>query len=380
MKRNTLILTIALVAILSAIAILVFRNKAAITDQPSLERPQEPAKPYAYISEEVSFQNSGANIALSGILTLPAREGNYPAVVLISGSGPQNRDAELFGHKPFLVISDYLTKQGIAVLRYDDRGFGKSTGDFSKATALDFASDVESALVYLKTRKEINPRKIGLVGHSEGGMIAPMVAARSQEVGFMILLAGPGIQGDSLLLMQQQIMQRALGVPETDIKKLSEINTEIIDIIVNTDDPLALKAKLTKHSQENYEHIPTSFKPANVTKEQFIAAQVEMISSPWYQFILKYNPAPALEQVSCPVLALNGTKDLQIPATLNLTAIHNALRKGGNNNVQVRELPDLNHFFQECETGLPTEYATIKQTFSPVALAEISEWIWTQVK
>ncbi|HAH58159.1 MAG TPA: alpha/beta hydrolase, partial [Bacteroidales bacterium] len=184
-----------------------------------IKRPQEPSKPYNYYSEEVTFQNTKANILLAGTLTLPEKEGNFPVVILITGSGPQNRDEELLGHKPFLVIADYLTKNGIGVLRYDDRGVGQSTGDFKAATTADFATDVESAIEYLKTRKEVNVHKIGLIGHSEGGIIAPMVASASNDVSFIVLLAGTGIRGDKLLLLQQELIAKANGVSETEIEK-----------------------------------------------------------------------------------------------------------------------------------------------------------------
>ncbi|MCZ8215835.1 MAG: alpha/beta hydrolase, partial [Cyclobacteriaceae bacterium] len=169
-------------------------------EKEKIVRPQEPAKPYPYYSEDVTFENKSAGISLAGTLTLPKKEGIFPVVILISGSGPQNRDEELMGHKPFLVLSDHLTKNGIAVLRYDDRGTALSKGDFKTATSADFATDVEAAMAYLKTRKEINKKKIGLIGHSEGGLIAPMVASRSKDVSFIVLLAGPGIPGDSILL------------------------------------------------------------------------------------------------------------------------------------------------------------------------------------
>ena len=182
-------------------------------------RPQEPTKPYPYYSEDVIFENKKDKITLAGTLTLPTKEGNYPVVVLITGSGPQNRDEELLGHKPFLVLADYLTKNGIAVLRFDDRGIGESQGDFKTATSLDFASDVESAVNYLQTRKEINKKKIGLIGHSEGGIIAPMVAAKSKDIDFIVLLAGTGIPGGELMLLQKELIERASGANEADIQK-----------------------------------------------------------------------------------------------------------------------------------------------------------------
>ena len=345
-----------------------------------VKRPQEPSKPYSYYSEDVTFQNPKANISLAGTLTLPEKEGVFPVVVLITGSGPQNRDEELVGHKPFLVISDYLTKNGIAVLRYDDRGVGQSKGDFKTATSADFATDVESAITYLKTRKEINKKQIGLVGHSEGGLIAPMVASKSKDVSFIVLLAGTGIQGDKLLLLQQELIARANGATEADIKKSVESNAKLFEMIVKSTDNQKLKIDLTSKINEIIKNDNTAEIPNGMTKEQYIALQVDQITSPWMEYFMKYNPVQALEKVKCAVLAVNGEKDLQVPPKENLTAIKNALTKGGNKNVTTIEFPNLNHLFQECKTGSPNEYASIEQTFSPRALAEITQWIKSQTK
>ena len=345
-----------------------------------VKRPQEPSKPYSYYSEDVTFQNPKANISLAGTLTLPEKEGVFPVVVLITGSGPQNRDEELVGHKPFLVISDYLTKNGIAVLRYDDRGVGQSKGDFKTATTTDFATDVESAITYLKTRKEINKKQIGLVGHSEGGLIAPMVASKSKDVSFIVLLAGTGIQGDKLLLLQQELIAKANGASESDIKKSVQANANLFKMVLQSNDNQKLKADLTNKINEIVKNDNSSEIPKGMTKDQYIALQVDQITSPWMEYFMKYNPVPALEKVKCAVLAVNGEKDLQVPPKENLTAIKNALTKGGNKNVTTIEFPNLNHLFQECKTGSPNEYASIEQTFSPRALAEITQWIKSQTK
>ena len=345
-----------------------------------VKRPQEPSKPYSYYSEDVTFQNLNAKVSLAGTLTLPKKEGVFPVVILISGSGPQNRDEELLGHKPFLVLSDYFTKNGIAVLRYDDRGVGLSKGDFKTATSADFATDVESAITYLKTRKEINKKQIGLVGHSEGGLIAPMVASKSKDVNFIVLLAGTGIQGDKLLLLQQELIAKANGASETDIKKSIQANAKLFEMVVQSNDNQKLKADLTYQINEIIKNDNSAEIPNGVTKDQYIALQVDQISSPWMEYFMKYNPVPALEKVKCPVLAVNGEKDLQVPAKENLTAIKNALTKEGNKNITTIEFPNLNHLFQECQSGSPNEYASIEQTFSPIALAEITEWIKTQTK
>lgn len=338
-------------------------------------RPQEPNKPYPYISEEVTFKNNKADVTLAGTLTLPKKEGNFPVVILITGSGPQNRDEELLGHKPFLVISDYLTRNGIAVLRYDDRGVGKSTGDFKAGTSADFATDVESAMEYLRTRSEINKREIGLVGHSEGGVIAPMVAARSNEVAFIVMLAGTGIPGNKLILLQQELIAKANGAPKAEIEASLKINTELFKLIENSKSDERLKtemAAILKHSIETDTLIKV---PAGMSEDLFIKAQVNSIATPWMQYFLKYDPAPALSKVKCPVLVLNGSHDLQVPPSANLPAIEKALKKGGNKNVTIMELPGLNHLFQESKTGSPSEYTDIEQTFSPVALDAMTKWV-----
>ncbi len=337
-----------------------------------VKRPQEPQKPFPYYSEEVTFENKIDKNVLAGTLTLPKKEGKFPAVILITGSGPQNRDEELLGHKPFLVLADYLTKKGIAVLRFDDRGVGKSTGDFKTATTLDFAKDVRAAVAYMQNRKEIDKNKIGLIGHSEGGIIAPLVAQDSKEIDFIVLLAGTGIRGDQLLLMQKESLERQMGAPENEIQKGQEIFKGAYDSIVNSDASSAiLKSKMNIYLKN---------KLGKELKDDQISALASQITSPWFVTFLKLDPAVALEKVKCPVLALNGEKDLQVPAEVNLDAIKKALTKGGNKKVTIEKIPNLNHLFQECETGAVDEYATIEQTFCPVALEEISNWILLQVK
>jgi fermentation-respiration switch protein FrsA (DUF1100 family) len=348
------------------------------------KRPQEPKEPFAYYTEEVTFTNTKDNITLAGTVTLPKKEGVFPVVVLISGSGPQNRNEELLGHKPFLVLSDYLTKHGIAVLRYDDRGVAQSKGDFKTATTVDFSTDVESAVAYLKTRKDINVKKIGLIGHSEGGVVAPMVAAHSKDVNFIVLLAGTGIPGDQLLLLQQELIARAEGATDAEIESSKITNRKAFDMILASKDPATLNADLTKYLTYLIKNPPKGetppTKPEGMSDEGFVALQVSQIANPWMVYFIKYNPATALEKVTCPVLAVNGEKDLQVPPKENLSAINKALLKAGNKNVTVHEFQGLNHLFQECKTGSPNEYAEIEQTFSPIALEYITQWVMNQTK
>jgi pimeloyl-ACP methyl ester carboxylesterase len=335
-------------------------------------RPQTPTPPYSYYSEEVTFQNPTANISLAGTLTLPKKEGVYPVVVLISGSGPQNRDEELFDHQPFLVLSDYLTRNGFAVLRYDDRGIEKSEGNFNAATTQDFASDVESALKYLRTRKEINPKKMGLIGHSEGGLIAPIVAAKDKDLAFIVLLAGPGVPISELMLLQKEKIERQAGVPEVELLKNQEIFKGAYQLISDTEtNDVLFKTKLAKYFSEKFD-LPTSHKD--------VLGITGLITSPWMFNFLKLNPADFLKNVRCPVLAINGAYDIQVTSRENLQAIKMILDKSGNKKVTVKELPTLNHLFQESKTGAVSEYETIEQTISPMALTEILNWLKLQIK
>ena len=343
-----------------------------------LVRPQEPKKPYPYYDEEVTFENAKAGIKLAGTLTLPKKEGLFPVVILISGSGPQNRNEELMGHKPFLVLSDFLTRNGIAVLRFDDRGTAASTGDFKTATSADFASDVEAGVAYLQTRKEIDKKKIGLMGHSEGGIIAPMVASNSKDISFIVLLAGTGIPGDRLLLLQEELIFKASGMSDNKLQIIKRINSLVFELVKKSNSVDQLTADLTKLLNQEVRNYPD--RPGNISEDDFVKAQVNEVVNPWMVNFIKFDPAIALTKVKCPVLAINGEKDLQVPPKENLEAIKSALSKGGNTKVTIIELPGLNHLFQECKTGLPAEYSTIEQTFSPTALDEILKWIQIQTK
>lgn len=336
------------------------------------KRPQEPKIPFPYYTEEVVFENKTDKNVLAGTLSLPTKEGKFPVVILITGSGAQNRDEEVLGHKPFLVLADYLTKKGIAVLRFDDRGFAKSTGDYKTATTIDFAKDVQAGVDYLLTRKEIDKSKIGLIGHSEGGVIAPIVAGNSKDINFIVLLAGTGIRGDKLLLLQREKIERQMGIPENEIQKGQEIFKGAYDMILaSSANDNILNAKINSYLKLQF---------GDKMNEQQISAVTAQITSPWMIYFLKFDPASALQKVKCPVLAINGDKDLQVPADVNIDAIKKALVKGGNSKVTTKVLPNLNHLFQECKTGSTDEYATIEQTFSPIALEEISKWILVQVK
>jgi len=330
-----------------------------------LKRPQNPVKPYPYREEEITYDNKAQNVTLAATFTIPQGTGPFPAVLLITGSGPQDRDESLLGHKPFLVLSDYLTRHGIAVLRADDRGVGKSTGIFGTATTADFSTDAETGVAYLKTREEVNPHKIGLIGHSEGGMIAPMVAARNRDVAFIVMLAGIGVPGDQVLVAQGAAIQIANGKSADEAAKNAVKEREMLALVETEKDPAVLEKELKE-------------KMAGQVPDAQIGLQISEITSPWFRYFLTYDPATALRKVTCPVLALDGSLDKQVLPSQNLPAIRKALEEAGNKHFEIDELPGLNHLFQTAKTGSPLEYAEIEETMSPVALEKIATWIAKQ--
>ena len=340
-------------------------------------RPQEPIGDVNYTSEDVTFTNSEANnIKLAGTLTLPKGVKNPAVAILISGSGPQNRDSYIksFNHKPFLVLSHYLTQQGIAVLRYDDRGVAESEGDFKSATSLDFASDVTSAVNYLKTRSDINPNKIGLIGHSEGGLIAPIVASANKDVAFAVLLAGPGVDGATVLETQYRKSMELRGVPKASIDENEKLTTIIYGVIKNNTDEEIIKTKITKQLKEFKVNNPDSPISPMIT-DTMINQQLGILQLKWVCAFIRIDPVDYLSKTNCPVLALNGSKDVQVVSELNLNGIKKGLEQAQNKDLTIKELEGLNHLFQKAETGSVEEYAKIEETYNPEALSLISNWI-----
>ncbi|NIK93331.1 alpha/beta hydrolase [Mangrovimonas sp. CR14] len=329
-------------------------------------RPQEPKEPFDYVSENVVFENKVDHISLAGTLTYPKKGSNFPAVILISGSGPQDRNSELLKHKPFLVISDYLTNNGLAVLRVDDRETGESQGSYNYTGLDGFVNDTESAFQYLKSRKELNHSQIGLIGHSLGGVIAPIVASENKGVAFIVLLAGSGIRGDQLMLLQKELIERKAGVPEFGIAQGQNNMKGAYDLIIKLEDRVQLQGELKDYFTKIF---------GAMLPENQINTLSEQMSWPWLTDFIKFDPQTVLSKTTCPVLALNGSNDLQVPPKENLAAIEKILHENGNKDVTVLELEKLNHLFQESETGLPNEYGTIEQTFSPQAMAIVLDWI-----
>jgi uncharacterized protein len=340
-----------------------------------LNRPQTPRPPFPYAEEDVTFQNKDANINLGGTLTLPKEAKKNPAVVLVTGSGPQDRDEALFGHKPFLVIADYLTRNGIAVLRYDDRGVGKSKGNFFTATTVDFMTDALSAVEYLKSRKEIDPNKIGIVGHSEGGMVGPLAASNSDNVKFVVMLAGPGMTGKDLIPLQTKLLMLANGSNENEANEQVTRTKEAFDIIVNEPDSTSAYKKLFDLYEKKMSKLSEEEKNKPENGKVVFEGMTKQYLSPWFRFFLKYDPRPTLENVHVPVLAMNGEKDLQVPAKENLPLVEAALKAGGNTKYKIVAMPGLNHLFQTAITGGGSEYGKIEETFSPTALKVIGDWI-----
>ncbi|MGA3370788.1 MAG: alpha/beta hydrolase [Terracidiphilus sp.] len=338
-------------------------------DQSAVEprrRPQNPARPYPYREEEVTYANKAGGNTLAGTLTIPSGKGPFPAVLLISGSGPNDRDESLMGHKPFLVLSDYLTRKGIVVLRADKRGVGKSTGDLAAATTADFATDAEAGVAFLSTCPEVDPQKIGLIGHSEGGVIAPMAAASDPGVAFVVMMAGDGVPGDQITVEQARLLSEAAGASSEKTNENAAGERELLALVETEKDSAVLDKELREKLA------------ADGVPEAQIGMAIKVFLSPWYRYFLTYDPATALRKVACPVLVLDGSKDLQIAPAQNLPAIRKALEEGGNKHFEIDELPGLNHLFQTAKTGAPAEYGEIEETISPAALDKMGGWILKQ--
>ncbi len=349
-------------------------NRKLVSDDTAIAA-LEPKRPFPYSEESVVFRNAKAGVELSGTLTLPKSKGPFPAVVLISGSGPNDRNETVENHHPFLVLSDYLTRRGMAVLRYDKRGVGDSTGDYPNATSLDFAADALAALDYLKGRKDIDAKRIGLVGHSEGGLISPMVAAQSPDVSFVILMAGPGIDGEKILLLQTALKIKDEGMGDRIAELNGKIEKDILEELKRDGDKGTFDKKIGKILRKGLAAMKITDKESIGKMQDLVKTQFANIPFPWIKFFLWYDPAGTVEKLKCPVLALNGEKDAQVPPKENLGALEAALKKGGNTDYTIKEFPGLNHLFQSCKTGSPSEYSLIPETISPTVLQFMGEWI-----
>ena len=332
-------------------------------------RPQTPKPPFPYESVEVEYDNAAAGVHLAGTLTLPPGEGPHPVALLITGSGAQDRDETIMGHKPFAVIADRLTREGVAVLRVDDRGVGGTSRGEADPTSEDFAGDVLAGVEFLAKDPRIDPKRIGLIGHSEGGAIAPLVASKSKKVAFVVMLAGPGVSGRELLVEQVAALAEAEGATPEQIAEARATQKRVLEVVANPGDDLdAARQKIRE-----------ILAPQAEGSSAAVDAQVAMALSPWFRFFVGYDPAPALRKTKCPVLVLAGELDRQVVASQNVPAIEKALKKGGNRKVTVHRLPGLNHLFQPAKTGGVDEYEKIEQTIAPEALDVLATWVTAQV-
>lgn len=376
-----------------------FPLQLAWRDEPELaaavirRRPQTPQPPFAYRIEEVRFPNFAAGIELAGTLTLPEGAGPFPAAILVSGSGPQDRDETIVEHKPFHVLADHLTKAGFAVLRYDDRGVAESGGEFDTATTEDLTGDALAAFEYLRGRAEIDAGRIGIIGHSEGGLIAPWAAVRNQDVAWIVLLAGPGVNGEQILYSQGQLLLKAEGADEAGLTRQRLVQETLIGLLKDSGlagerealgqrgvEQLSQKLRaLAPDGQPNVAREDPLAQPDSETSQALIKTLVlsnlAVMDTPWFRLFVTHEPGPILQQVKCPVLAVNGSMDLQVDPQLNLPAIEAALQAGGNSDVTIRELPGLNHLFQSCQSGAVSEYGQIEETLAPELLETVTSWI-----
>jgi pimeloyl-ACP methyl ester carboxylesterase len=352
------------------------RGEAKPVSAPAPRRPQTPSRPVPYIEEDITFRNDVAQLRLAGTLTRPRGTDRAPAVLLITGSGQQDRDETVFDHKPFWVWADHLTRMGVAVLRVDDRGIGGSERGPAAVTSMDFATDVRAGLAYLRSRPEIDPKRIGLIGHSEGAMLAAMVAADNPDVRFTVMLAGPGLPGDRILFSQAELIFRAQGATDAVIAWDRAIRERVFAALRAEADGKPNQPARQRLLEEIASTTPgATGVPDGAAGRRLAEALFAQLSQPWFRFFLSFDPRPSLMKVTVPVLAVGGERDLQVPSKDNLPAIEQAIRANGNKDVTVASLPELNHLFQTSKTGSPAEYATIEETISPAVLKLVSDWV-----
>ncbi len=349
--------------------------------KPGNARPQTPKPPFDYKVEDVSYSNADKSVTLGATITVPKGSGKFPVLVLISGSGQQDRDETLLGHKPFWVLADHLTKNGFAVLRVDDRGTGKSTGDVANATSEDFANDVITSINYLKTRSDIDTKQIGLLGHSEGGIIAPLVASKTKDVAFMAFLAGPSVKGSDVINEQRVEILKANGVAEAIVREVDVIFREITQVVINS------KTKEEALAQSEVAVTNWLAKAGSGAKavlgiasddaiKGFVAQTLSQMYSPWFRYFLQFDPAPVLAKTKIPVLAVFGEKDIQVLPKQNLEPMKRALAKSRKpSGFSVVEIKGVNHLFQKCNSCTITEYGELTETISEETLQILTDWL-----
>lgn len=348
-------------------------------------RPQTPVPPFSYKSEDIEYFNGDNSIKYAGTITIPPGKGPFPAAILITGSGQQNRDETMAGHQPFAVIADHLTKQGFVILRVDDRGIGGTTGDVKNATTADFAKDVMVGLDYLKKRPEVNAKKLGMIGHSEGGMIAAMVGAERKDIDFIIFLAAPGIKITELMVEQNQAVLAKSGMPSKYVTAYASLYRKLIETIV-TSNTAQVRENLTavvdkwRDTTDKTAVISTTRIFNSKTRDEFVNQFATLAENAWFSYFFRFDPVPYLEKLSGKILALNGSQDVQVVSASNLAGIKEALKKSKAKTVDVIELPGMNHLFQTCKDCSLVEYGRLDETFSPIALQKMSEWLKKNVQ
>jgi pimeloyl-ACP methyl ester carboxylesterase len=365
-----------------------------------IARPQDPKPPFPYESEQVKIEvrpsEKSPAFTLAGTITRPKGDGPFPTAILITGSGSQNRDEELMDHRPFAVLADDLSRAGLLVLRCDDRGVGDSGGDPFYATTADLADDAEACLRFLKDRKDVGP--IGLIGHSEGAIIAPIVAARNQDVKFIVMLAGPGVRGRELLVRQNELLMSASGASDDDARKIAGLAGELFDSIGANAPGEQVTLQMEKLLTAQLAIVPGArvgdaegakdaantprMNPDSAEFKAQVEQGVRSLYTPWFKYFLNLDPADALSKVKCPVLALNGDYDVQVDADQNLSAIEQALKQAGNTDFTATKMEGMNHLFQHCaddspgkSAGSPARYALIDETMNRAVLNSIRGWI-----
>lgn len=323
----------------------------------------KPALPYR--EEEVVIPNKVAKLRLTGTLTMPQGKGPFPAVVLVSDSGPQDRNVVVDNYRMFNIMADYLTRRGVAVLRYDDRGVGKSTGNYQQATTADLVSDAQAAMGFLRAHYKVNKTQVGMVGHGEGANVALLAAADKNAPNFLVSLAGYGLSGPEVLKRQQVEIMRLIGANTQQVTSALQLHEQMLGIIRQTPNNNLARAKVAAMLRISNADIDFTMVQARATQ----------LTSPWYRFFIDFDPQVKLGQVKCPVLALNGSADLLVAASKNLPTLQKGLRASGNRNVEIHKLPGVNHWFQTAPSDWPLVNGQVQPTFSPKALALIHGWV-----
>ena len=343
-------------------------------------RAQTPVPPFPYKSEDIVYKSRDNSISYGATITIPNGKGPFPAVMLLTGSGQQNRDEEIGGHKPFAVIADHLTKNGFVVLRADDRGMGKTTGDVVTATSYDFAQDASRGFDYLLNRKEVNKKKIGFIGHSEGGMIAQLLGAERSDINFIVSLAGPGSKITQLMNEQNRAIFEKAGLSKEYIDQYAILYDSMLQIIIQHDKysfDSVLSQTLTKWIESTLSNVvlfTTGIKDEN-SKKEFISSSSALANNDWFRYFIRYNPEEQIKHFKGHYLALNGDKDIQVLSKSNLQALEAALKNGKAKSYEIHELKGLNHLFQECIKCTTYEYVELDQTISPTVLDLMTSWL-----